>query len=52
MTVHVVEPMGGEWTMIQTSIPNRKTAASESQWDVPVAAGGESVLTYRVRVKY
>ena len=52
VTVRVVEPMGGEWTMIQTSIPNRKTAAFESQWDVPVAAGGESVLTYRVRVKY
>ncbi|MEO8499562.1 MAG: DUF4139 domain-containing protein, partial [Vicinamibacteria bacterium] len=52
VTVRVVEPMGGEWTMIQTSIPNRKTAAFESQWDVPVPAGGETVLTYRVRVKY
>ena len=32
--------------------PNRKTAAFESQWDVPVPAGGETVLTYRVRVRY
>ena len=52
VTVRVVEPMGGEWTMVETSIPNRKTAAFESQWDVPVPAGGETVLTYRVRVKY
>ena len=52
VTVRVVEPMGGEWTMVETSIPNRKTAAFESQWDVSVPAGGETVLTYRVRVKY
>lgn len=52
VTVRVVEPMGGEWTMIETSHPNRKTAAFESQWDVSVPAGGETVLTYRVRVKY
>lgn len=52
VTVRVVEPMGGEWTMIETSLPNRKTAAFESQWDVPVPASGETVLKYRVRVKY
>jgi hypothetical protein len=52
VTVRVVEPMGGEWTMIETSLPNEKTAAFESQWRVPVPAGGETVLTYRVRVKY
>ncbi len=52
VTVRVVEPIGGEWTMIETSHPNRKTAAFESQWDIPVAAGGETVLTYRLRVKY
>jgi hypothetical protein len=52
VTVRVVEPLGGEWTMVETSIPNKKTAAFESQWDVPVPAGGETVLTYRVRVRY
>ena len=52
VTVRVVEPIGGEWTMIETSHPNRKTAAFESQWEIPVPAGGETVLTYRVRVKY
>jgi len=50
--VRVVEPMGGEWTMLQTSLPNEKTAAFESQWRVNVPAGGETVLTYRVRVNY
>jgi hypothetical protein len=52
VTVRVVEPLGGEWTMIETSHPNTKTAAFESQWQVPVAAGGETILTYRVRVRY
>ncbi len=52
VTVRVVEPIGGEWTMVSTSHPNRKTAAFESQWEIPVPAGGETVLTYRVRVKY
>jgi hypothetical protein len=52
VTVRVVEPLGGEWTMVETSHPNRKTAAFESQWDIPVPPGGETVLTYRVRVKY
>ena len=52
VTVRVVEPIGGEWAMISTSHPNRKTAAFESQWEIPVPAGGETVLTYRVRVKY
>ena len=52
VTVRVVEPMGGEWTMVETSHPNKKTAAFESQWEIPVPAGGETVLTYRVRVKY
>jgi hypothetical protein len=52
VVVRVVEPMGGEWTMVETSHPNRKTAAFESQWEVPVPAGGETVLTYRARVKY
>ena len=50
--MRVVEPLGGEWTMIETSLPDRKTAAFESQWNVPVAALGETILTYRVRVKY
>ncbi len=50
--VRVVEPLGGEWTMLETSHPNKKTAAFESQWEVPVPAGGETVVTYRVRVKY
>jgi hypothetical protein len=52
VTVRFIEPIGGEWTMLETSIPNRNAAAFESQWDVPVPAGGETVLSYRVRVKY
>ena len=52
VTVRVVEPLGGEWTIIETSHPYKKTAAFESQWEIPVAANSETVLTYRARVKY
>ena len=52
ISVRVVEPIGGEWTMIETSHPNTRTAAFESQWEIPVPANGETVLTYRVRVRY
>lgn len=52
VTVRVVEPLGGEWTIIDSTHPYKKTSAFESQWEIPVPAGGETVLTYRVRVKY
>lgn len=52
VTVQVMEPIGGEWTMVKTSHPNTKPSAFQAQWNVPVPAGGETVLTYRVRVKY
>lgn len=52
VTVRVVEPIGGDWTMIRSSHAHTKTAAFEAQFEVPVAAGAEAVVTYRVRVRY
>ena len=52
ITVEVNEPIGGTWRMLRSSHEWTKTAAWASQFMVPVAADGTSVLKYRVRVTY
>jgi hypothetical protein len=51
VTVRVIEPLGGDWTMLQNSHPFKKASAFEAEFQVPVGPGQETVLTYRVRVK-
>jgi len=50
--VEVNEPIGGDWTMIDSNFKYQKTAAFAAQFTVPVAADGESVLKYRVRLRW
>jgi len=38
--------------MLSSSFKYTKTAAFAAQFDVPVKANGESVLKYRVQVKW
>ena len=52
VTIRVIEPIGGDWTMVQNSQPFTKTGAFEAEFDVPVAPDKEAALTYRVRVTY
>jgi hypothetical protein len=52
VTVEVNEPLGGTWRMIHSSHGWQKTAAWAAQFQVPVTAGGEAKLQYRVRVTY
>ncbi len=52
VTVEVNEPIGGTWQMLRSSHQWKKTAAWAGQFSVPVAADGEAVLKYRVRVTY
>lgn len=52
ITVEVNEPIGGDWTMLSSNFKYEKTAAFAAQFTVPVAANGESVLKYRVRVHW
>ncbi|HUR19618.1 MAG TPA: DUF4139 domain-containing protein, partial [Vicinamibacterales bacterium] len=52
ITVEVNEPIGGTWRMLQASHRWTKTDAWASQFTLPVAADGTSVLRYRVRVTY
>ena len=50
--MQVNEPMAGDWQMLSSSHASTKTDAFAAQFQVPVAASAESVLRYRVRVRY
>jgi hypothetical protein len=52
VTVEVNEPIGGDWTMVDSNFKYEKTAAFAVRFHVPVAANAESVLKYRVRVRW
>lgn len=52
VTVEVNEPIGGDWEMLSSTYPAKKTAAFAAQFNVPVKPNGESVLKYRVRVHW
>ena len=49
--VTVTEHIYGDWDIRKESHPYRKTKADEIEFDIPVEAGGETVLTYTVRRK-
>ncbi len=52
VTVQVNEPIGGDWEMLTSTHKYTKTSAWAAQFDVPVKANGEAVLTYRIRAKW
>jgi len=52
VTVVVNEPIGGDWEMLSSTFEAKKTAAFAAQFNVPVAKDGETILSYRVRVRY
>ncbi|MCW5890028.1 MAG: DUF4139 domain-containing protein [bacterium] len=50
VTVTVREPVMGQWEVLSSSLPAKKLDATTLAFDVPVAAGGETTLTWRLRV--
>jgi len=52
VTVTVREPVGGDWTLLQSSLPGRKRDAGTLEFEVPVPARQEVKLTYRVSVTW
>ena len=52
IVVKVVEPIPGDWTMVESSHEYRKTEAFTAEFSVPVPKDGETKVTYRVRMKY
>jgi hypothetical protein len=52
ITVVVNEPIGGDWTILNSTFKFEKTAAFAARFTVPVAANSEALLKYRVRIHW
>jgi hypothetical protein len=52
VTVTVIEPIPGEWQIIEESHPHEKRSAREALWRIDVPAEGRAVLEYRARVRF
>jgi hypothetical protein len=50
--VKVREPIPGDWKILQSSQPHKKVSANLAEWEIEIPAAGETVLTYRVRVRF
>jgi hypothetical protein len=52
VTVKVVEPIPGEWKMLEESLPHKRESAHTAVWEVPVPAEGKAMLTWKARIHY
>lgn len=50
--VQVIEPLPGEWEILSENLPHLRGPGQSASWAVPVPARGETILEYRVRVRY
>jgi hypothetical protein len=50
VTIDVQEERGGEWTVVSSSVRPEKISSTIARFRVRVPPGGESVLSYRLRV--
>ncbi|UNK49451.1 DUF4139 domain-containing protein [Lysobacter sp. S4-A87] len=53
-TIRVIEPLPrwSDWELVASSVPGKKKDAQHAQFEVPVAAGNETTLTYTVRYRW
>ncbi len=52
VTVSVLEPIYGDWEMVQNSHPFTKESAGSARFKVAVPAEGNATLSYRVRTRW
>jgi hypothetical protein len=52
VTVSVLEPMPGDWEIVEADQPWTKESSGTARFKVLVPAEGSATLTYRVRVKW
>lgn len=52
VTVRVIEPLPGDWRILEKTHDFEKQDAFTVRFDVPVEAGGEATLRYRTQVTY
>jgi hypothetical protein len=50
--VLVVEPIPGDWQILDENMPHVKSSASTASWNVRVPADGRSTLTYTAHVNW
>lgn len=52
VVIRVVEPLPGDWKVLESSYPFTKLDASTIAFDVPVPKDKQSKLSYRVRIRF
>ena len=52
VSVDVLEQRAGDWQVLSSSVAGEKLSSTTTRFRVNVPANGETVLTYRVRVKW
>ena len=52
VTVSVMEPVPGDWKMLESSHKHTKVAAGTAVWRITIPAESREVLRYRVLVRY
>jgi hypothetical protein len=52
VTVRVIEPLPGDWKVLEQSHPFKKLDAATIAFDLPVPKDKESKLRYRVRIRF
>jgi len=52
VTVEVLEERGGEWRVLDSSVPAESLSSTRTRFRVRVPARGEAVLTYRLQVTW
>jgi hypothetical protein len=52
ISVQVLEEFPGEWEVLSSSVAPERLSASSVRFAVPVPAGGEATLEYRVRARW
>lgn len=52
VTVSVLEPISGDWEIVEQSHPSTKEAAGTARFRVQVPAEGKATLSYRARVRW
>ncbi|MCB5184359.1 DUF4139 domain-containing protein [Methylobacillus gramineus] len=52
VTVNVLEPIPGDWKILQQSHQSKKASSNTASWSISIPAESTTTLTYRVQVKY
>lgn len=52
ITVRVIEPVPGEWRVVDSSHPYNKANSRTLEYGLPVPSDGETKLSYRVMMKF